>query len=231
MASSGTFPSGELFCTTGETMSDISRQQNKRSSINGCHSNISLLESFLKYNSWFHYISILRTTFYNQNKFERYDSLGDIHHMNIDFIWKTYFRLTSNRMYLMQCNVGYMGLVAAAINNPVLATCNWSLRYNNKIHSNKTVPPDDSVGWRGSFWKASLKLCSPFNKSPHCVRAEGLRCLVRISWALKKKSWILGWRSRILRRKAPVVQSWGRLLPANVSPMSSNSDSLILIIL
>lgn len=128
MASSGTFPSGELFCTTGETMSDISRQQNKRSSINGCHSNISLLESFLKYNSWFHYISILRTTFYNQNKFKRYDSLGDIHHMNLDFIWKTYFRLTSNRMYLMQCNVGYMGLVAAAINNPVLATCNWSLR-------------------------------------------------------------------------------------------------------
>lgn len=127
MASSGTFPSGELFCTTGETMSDISRQQNKRSSINGCHSNISLLESFLKLNSSFHYIqnvSILRTKFYNQNKFERYDSLQGIHHLNIDFMLKTYFRLTSNRMYLMQCSVGYIGLVAAAINNPVLATCN-----------------------------------------------------------------------------------------------------------
>lgn len=86
MASSGTFPSGELFCTTGETMSDISRQQSKRSSINGCHSNISLLESFLKYISSFHYISISRPKFYNQNKFLRYDSLKDIHHLNMDFI-------------------------------------------------------------------------------------------------------------------------------------------------
>lgn len=66
-----------------------------------------------------------------------------------------------------------MGLVVVVINNLVFVICNWFLRYNNKIYSNKIVFFDDLVGWRGSFWKVFFKFCFLFNKFFYCVRVEG----------------------------------------------------------